>query len=114
MKGLLVRVYRWQDETDCTNGGVTGKAESAILIWEDMPKNCKVFEPDEDTPVLMMVPHNGYTVMAVPMERPAEKPIGEMFGGNFIYSSDSRFPVSHPIHVFDRYETQDDYNHLSR
>lgn len=32
------------------------------------------------------------------------KPKGGMFGGNFITTSDSRFPISGPIPVFDRFE----------
>jgi hypothetical protein len=28
-----------------------------------------------------------------------------MFGGNFIYTSDSRFPTKEPIKIFDRVET---------
>jgi len=29
-----------------------------------------------------------------------------MFGGNFIYTSDSRFPNKYPIAIHDRYEIQ--------
>jgi len=38
---------------------------------------------------------------------------GWMFGGNFIYSCDSRFPCSHPIPIYDRQETPGNYAHLT-
>ena len=39
---------------------------------------------------------------------------GPMFGGAFIWSSDSRFPSRQPIPVHDRYETPERYDMLSR
>lgn len=39
--------------------------------------------------------------------------LGPMFGGQFIYSSDSRFPSDQPIHIHDRFETQAQYDRLS-
>jgi hypothetical protein len=40
--------------------------------------------------------------------------VGWMAGGNFIWTSDSRFPSDYPIAVHDRQESQDQYNMLSR
>ena len=36
-----------------------------------------------------------------------------MFGGNFVYTSDSRFPSDYPIPIHDRFETQEQYDQLS-
>ena len=46
------------------------------------------------------------------IEVKVEGELGPMFGGNFIYSSDSRFPSDSPIKVFDRFESQKLYNEL--
>jgi hypothetical protein len=35
------------------------------------------------------------------------KTVGPMFGGNFVYTSDSRFPNKYPIPVHDRWESRD-------
>ena len=40
--------------------------------------------------------------------------VGPMFGGNFVYTSDSRFPSDYPIPIHDRFETQEQYDQLSR
>jgi hypothetical protein len=39
-------------------------------------------------------------VKAIPAGRP-----GGMFGGRWIHTSDSRFPISGPVPVFDRFES---------
>lgn len=40
--------------------------------------------------------------------------VGPMFGGNFVYSSDSRFPFDYPLGIHDRFESQEAYETLSR
>jgi len=91
-KGLLVEIMG----TDCTNHGVTSGHKQAILVGEGIPE---IFEPG-DLPVLKLA--KGYGTrkyIALPVNKN-----GGMFGGHFIYSSDSRFPSDAPIHVHDRYE----------
>ena len=100
-KGLLSNVYR--PVYDCTGGGVTSRVSHVIVVWPDMPDDCKVFEPTDNVPLVKLVPHRSYGYTVQPMETPINKS-GPMFGGNFVYSSDSRFPSDHPIHVFDRFE----------
>ena len=39
---------------------------------------------------------------------------GYMFGGNFAYSSDSRFPFDYPLGIHDREETWEEYEMLTR
>jgi hypothetical protein len=105
-KGLLVDIIG----RDCTNGGITSGKTKAILCGHGIPE---VFESNENTPALKIEPGNGgRKLIAVPVEQPSDQ-CGPMFGGNFVYSSDSRFPSDQPIHVHDRFETWEDYNHLS-
>lgn len=100
-KGLLSNVYR--AGYDATNGGITSNVVHVIVVWPDMPDDCKVFEPSDTAPLVKLVPHPSYGYTVQPMAPPVDK-CGPMFGGNFVYSSDSRFPSEHPIHVFDRFE----------
>ena len=108
-KGLLVNVFG----TDCTAGGVTSGKTKAILIGDGIPE---IFEPSEDAPALYLevrstsfgkghlyLDHQGNTHKVIVSPNEVENRSG-MFGGNFIHSSDSRFPFTAPIRVFDRFE----------
>ena len=99
MKGLLVWVYR--PHFDCTNGGVTSHNNTVLLIGENVPE---IFEPG-DLPVLKLVKRqlSGDDKPPYLHAQPIEGN-GYMMGGNFIYSSDSRFPSNYPIPVHDRRE----------
>lgn len=97
MKGLIVKVYR-NSMPDCTNGGVSSTHDEVLLVGKGVPE---VFESRDDMPVLKLVKRIIFGreyVHATPIDRPG------MFGGNFIYSSDSRFPNAYPIAVHDRVE----------
>jgi len=48
-----------------------------------------------------------------PFNQPEGK-AGPMAGGNFVYSSDSRFPHDYPLAVHDRFETWEQYDQLTR
>lgn len=102
-QGLLCSVYR-NPLGDCTNGGVTSKHAQVVLLGAEGP-----FEPTADAPALHVGAWKGQLI-ALPV-KPMRYASGEcfsldgwMFGGNFIYSSDSRFPSGQPIKVFDRRE----------
>lgn len=87
MKGLIINIYRTQAHGgyDCTNGGVTAKANQALLIGEGI---AEVFDAKE-MPVLVLTKGN---LPGCAKIEPADK--GErwsMFGGNFGHTSDSRF-----------------------
>jgi len=100
---------------DNTNGGVSARYHSLILVPEgaEAPEN-----PTE--PVLKVVRRNfGGTdyLHAEPVNAPGKNMIGWMFGGNFVYSSDSRYRewvCEYPIAIHDRCETQEQYDWLSR
>jgi hypothetical protein len=105
MKGLLVEVMG----TDCTNEGVTSGVTEAILAGEGIPE---IFEAKAGRPLLILGEGYKGRLMAVPAGQPVGM-IGPMFGGHFVYTSDSRFPSGQPIHVHDRFETPKQYEELS-
>jgi len=102
MKYLPVNVYR-NDLGDCTNGGVTGNPDNMFVVpCEDG------FLTDEG----LAGRHN--VVFLEPAEIMGSlyfKPRGitghSMAGGNFVYTSDSRFGKTYsgqPVRVHDRVE----------
>jgi len=100
MKGLTVNVYRAKGY-GCTNG-VTSTHDIVLLVGKDVPE---VSEGDGVfLPILKLVKRNIFGREHIHAE-PLEVPQGNrMFGGNFIYTSDSRFPSQYPIPVHDRVE----------
>ena len=111
MKGLLVWVYRnagnGMFDGDTTNGGISSKHTKFILVGDGVDE---VFSVTDDIPAIRLI--NRLIMgrefwIAAPLDA---KFIGEsggypyMFGGNFLYSSDSRFPSDAPIKIFDRKE----------
>jgi len=112
MSGLLVNVYRNTSYGDCSNKGITSKYNEFLLIDED--ENIGPFEVSDNCPTLKLVKRKlgtytndkkgEYYLHAVPVNGDGKKVTGGMFGGNFIYTSDSRFPSVGPIPVHDRFE----------
>lgn len=101
---------------DTSNNGVTSLArcpkQRAILLDEDEPALSTV---PEGHVVLRLKRRTGWMGnIAVPVELPPEgRYAGPMFGGCFVYSSDSRFAkltgTHNPLPVHDRFETWDHY-----
>jgi hypothetical protein len=115
MKGILVSILRDARLGDCTNSGISGKVDRAILTGYGLPE---LFEPDNKTPELKLVKRQlfGKTYYhCEPVNDPDSNNIGWMMGGNFVYSHDSRFNnlTGYPIPVHDRQETTKRYNQLS-
>jgi len=119
--GLRVSIIR-DSGTNCSNGGVSSAKNMLTLVNVEGPS-----EPTDDAPAAT-VEHNAFnTVKVVPvarLERFGENKIGPMMGGCYVTTSDSRFGeklrdmgqsnsyVAIPLH--DRYETQKEYNALSK
>jgi hypothetical protein len=111
MKGLLVSVYRKGGkgvfDGDTTNGGISSKHDRFVLVGDEV---AEVFSPTEHTPAIRLIKRKaaGQTFwIAAPLDaNVSEFGAGSpySFGGNFLYTSDSRFPALHPIMIFDRLE----------
>ena len=98
-------VLRAADGADCTNNGLTSRVEHGLIVGADYPTgtacaDCPAFLLRERT-----IGQATYLHVI-----PADIPEGEegftswMFGGNFLFCSDSRFPSPYPIPVHDRRE----------
>lgn len=113
-KGMLVFVYR--HGSDCTAGGITSKLDQMVLVGPGIEGP---FEVKDDEPYLELQRKNvnGEYLYAVPRNVGDKRSlVGPMFGGNFVYSSDSRFRkvCAYPLPVHDRWETQQCYESMSR
>ena len=123
---LSVNVYEHKYEifpdNDCTNGGISSRHKTLYLLCEDQEKAqkeawnwSKVDENDERLiKIVRSTPCGRPYVHAEPVNDPNKREIGYMFGGNFIYTSDSRFPENYPIPLHDRSETWEDYDALTK
>lgn len=117
VKGLLVHVQWFENgKTDCSLNGVTNPVNcpkaQAILIWDGTDSrtglssavDAAVFLPCDGVPVLKVENFHG-RLRAVPcFDDGTKRPGWFMFSGNFVYTSDSRFPNDYPIPVHDRQE----------
>ena len=114
-RGMLVSILKDADGHDCTNHGLTSRIKEAVLVGAGIPG---LAEAGPDLPALYVYPWCGH-YKAVPEEAIGfEKVRGRhvangkipifqhqwMFGGNWVWSSDSRFPAVAPIPVHDRME----------
>jgi hypothetical protein len=108
MKGLILEVYRSKG-MDCTNGGVSATADELLLVGPGVPE---IFEPNGRPVVRLKMSNGGAGYCHLVPDLCAGK--WTQFGGNFAYTSDSRFSeivekfVGHehggPIKIHDRVE----------
>jgi hypothetical protein len=107
-KGLMVNVYVHKPYLDCSANGISTKNDRLILIEVGTDNIPAIFDGDENNTVKLVrkdtVDSEEY-LCCVPITKRPENSNGPMFGGNFIYSSDSRFPSKYPIPIHDRYES---------
>lgn len=105
MSGMLVWVYK-NGNADCSNGGISSMCSTVVLMGKGIPQ---LTEADEKTPAVLLKgdTERGY-VHAVPCTRSGKEYEGVwfMFGGSFIYTTDSRFPSRYPIPLHDRSESE--------
>jgi hypothetical protein len=102
LKGMICNVYRDASGTDCTLGGITSRHHSVLLTGDNVPE---LFREDDNHPAVRLHKRNvgGRDYFyALPMDATGNGTGTYMFGGNFIYTSDSRFPTNHPLPVHDR------------
>lgn len=119
LKGMIVSILRDASIGDCTNGGVTSPARGYTDAYIVGPGIAPVFDVDDRRPVLKLVKRILWGVPyyhAEPLDPPPAGSVGWMAGGNFVYTSDSRFndaTARYPIAVHDRSETTEEYASLS-
>lgn len=100
-QALPVSVYR--SKHDSTANGLTSKHDQLLLVFDGVSSPFNV-KDDEDYLVLVKQKFSfGEHLKAVPKSI-LYSGVHSMFGGNFIYTSDSRFPSKYPIPVHDRVE----------
>ena len=88
---------------DCTNDGLTSKYDNLDLYYGQLD-NEAIDKLAEDSLILIeRVLWGKQANYAVPVEI-YKSGRHSMAGGNFIYTSDSRFPSDSPISVHDRVE----------
>lgn len=112
MKDFLVTVYRDADGSDCSMNGITSQNTRLHACWNDddlfsLPTD---FGNSDVVIKADKICGDMITLRAFVIKDGKAKTSGGMFGGNFIYCSDSRFPkigdFSSPIPVHDRFEPQ--------
>jgi len=118
MKGLLVFVLRDADGTDCTANGITSQVKQLLLVDDSIQAPFDV-KKDEVYLVLVRRTIAGRNYMhaeprknGLPLHTDEEGTM--MAGGNFVYTSDSRFPNQYPISVHDRFEDWKTYEAMSK
>jgi len=87
--GLIASVYRNADDRDCTLHGWSSKAygfDSVCVVNADGP-----FEPDEKHPAVLVVRHRTMNTLHAVSKHHLDTGKWTMMGGNFLYTSDSRF-----------------------
>jgi len=112
MKGMLVDILKGQYKS--TNNGVSSFNTDALLVGDEV---AAIFDEDPNRPTLKLVRRNisGKEYLhAEPIGSPTPGRVGWMAGGNYLYSSDSRFPNAYPIAIHDRQESAEHYETLSR
>jgi len=115
-KGLWCDVYR-NTGMDCTARGSSSKHDQLLLVGEGIPQIFTETNPAKVVKLeFMNVGVKGAitiegTAVRIKSPHPYVKPLSidsgthSMFGGNFLYTSDSRFPSDQPIAIHDRVET---------
>lgn len=118
-KGILVYVYRagrmGPEDCDCSLGGFSSITQRAILLIESGGNLSEADAEKLGCPVLELKKRGAVTGMHLHVETTAPCPSNRhrMFGGNFVYTSDSRFPNRYPIPIHDREElTLDSFGRL--
>lgn len=113
MKGLIVEIYK-PSHGDSSNGGLSSKCGKALLVGKGIPE---IFDASDDCPAVEIVERIvcGDTYLtAYPVKEAPQHQTLYMFGGCFIYTSDSRFPATYPVPLHDRSETWEQYDCLSK
>ena len=102
MNKVFTYVYK-NSLGDCTSNGLTSKHDRLNLYYGQLNDETINELPEDSLILIERVLWGKQANYAVPIEIYKSKR-HSMAGGNFIYTSDSRFPASAPISVHDRIE----------
>jgi hypothetical protein len=95
-KGMIVDIHR-HSLVDCSLNGISRYTDKVLLVGEGVTP---IFEADDRLPVVELRWFQGH-IYAAPY---ACANRSSAMGGNFIWSSDERFPARAPIALHDRFE----------
>ena len=104
---ISVNVYAAVDRVDCSNNGITRTHSDRLVV--EHPRGNITEEDVAERGYIVLVPEmvgvRGGSLCFCPPNAPSDAIV--MFGGNFVWSSDSRFTEisSTPVRVHDRFET---------
>lgn len=112
MKGLHCSIFESKGHGNCSANGISARAKYVTLCPDyNAGFGCgipELFNADLNAPAVVLrsirVSEDYEHIYAVPVELVEHGSGGWMFGGTFIYTSDSRFPARHPIPLHDRIE----------
>lgn len=104
IKAIGANVFKTERYSDCSNSGISSRYDEILIECEDgyitldtddLPENfCEIKTREVfGKQYTRLVPH--YLVNSGKWS---------MMGGNFAYSSDSRFPFDYPLPIHDRVE----------
>lgn len=100
--GMICSVYRNAEFGDTSNNGVSNRFNSFTVLG---PEVATIFEPAEHRPTLYLHHWELQGGKRDYFVSPSPDPYAHfMFGGNFVYSCDSRWPTKSPIRIHDRVE----------
>ncbi len=85
-KGLTLSIFK-NDGRDFSNGGLSSKANEVTLVGPGVPE---LFEATEKAPAVVLKEGPLGTIRVVPLDL-AQTNTWVMFGGTFVFTSDSRF-----------------------
>lgn len=112
MKAIRLNIYR-PYYGDCSNHGISSRFHDILLESENGFIDIDENNPPENLCVFVKRTLFGKEANYIePYEPP--KGAGWMYGGCIVDSSDARFPSGHPVRLFDRDESWDEYEMYSR
>ena len=112
-KALRVGIYEDKRFGNCSNHGISERFYDVLLLCDDGYIDVDLENPPEN---LCEYVHRSLGGKECDYVRPYKEAagVGWMYGGSIVYSSDSRFPGSHPVCLHDRDESQEEYDRYSR
>lgn len=114
MRSLFCDVLRSANGYDCTKNGISARYKNIYILTDEGTNSFDEDNIPENT-FVVVTKNFGYKEYSclVPYHllgvyKSNKLPI--MFGGNFAFTSDSRFPSDYPLPIHDRVESWDEYN----